>query len=379
MTAMHDLKTCHTDPMLEEITTFRRDLHAIPEVGFELPKTMAYVHRVLDGLPCDVFEPCKSTICAFFDCGSAHATAIRTDMDALPVMEKSNAAYASSHDGKMHACGHDGHMAMALGLARHISAHLDELPRSVLLVFQPAEETTGGARDVCESGVFDRYNVDRIFGFHLWPDLPFGSVVSRSGALLAAASEATFTFRGRAAHIARAASGADSLEAGARFLLGAYDYLDECRAEEPCLLKFGVLQSGQVRNALSPRTHLEGSLRTFSDAMGVRAKAELTALAQRCAADAGCTVDAHFAEGYPPVVNDASLYCLVAQALPELQELSEPLLIGEDFSFYQRCVPGVFMLLGTGTGIPLHADTFDFDERVLMEGLRVYQALIRIP
>lgn len=120
-------------------------------------------------------------------------------------------------------------------------------------------------------------------------------------------------------------------------------------------------------------------MRTFSDAMGVRAKADLTDLAQRCAADAGCTVDAHFAEGYPPVVNDANLYDLVAHALPELQELSEPLLIGEDFSFYQRCVPGVFMLLGTGTGIPLHADTFDFDERVLMEGLRVYETLIRIP
>lgn len=258
MTATRDSKTRYFDPTLEEVTAFRRDLHTIPEVGFDVPKTMAYVHRVLDALPCDVFEPCKSTICAFFDCGSTRATAIRTDMDALPVAEKSNAAYASQHEGKMHACGHDGHMAMALGLARHIAVHLDELPRSVLLVFQPAEETTGGARDVCESGVLERYNVDRIFGFHLWPDFPAGSVVSRSGALLAAASEATFTFHGRAAHIAKAASGADSLEAGARFLLGAYDYLEERRAEEPCLLKFGVLQSGQVRNALSPRTHLEG-------------------------------------------------------------------------------------------------------------------------
>ena len=367
------------DPTAAELARFRRDLHRIPELDFELPETIAYVRGVLDGLPCEVFSPCRSTVCALFDRGTEHATAIRTDMDALPVTERTGAAFCSTHEGRMHACGHDGHMAMALGLARWCAEHADELPRSVLIVFQPAEETTGGARFVCESGVFERYGVDRIFGFHLWPDLPKGRIASRSGALLAAASETTLEFHGKATHIAKAADGADSLEAGMRFLAEAYDYMDARRAEEPCLLKFGRMESGQVRNVISSRTRLEGSLRTFSEAMGARVKADLTAIARRRAADAGCTVDVHFAEGYPPVVNDAGLFAAAGARLPQLDVLDEPLLIGEDFAFYQRCLPGVFLLLGTGTGIPLHADTFDFDESILMAGLEAYKALVRMP
>lgn len=378
MTIEHNASGRFADPTLEDVTRFRRDLHRIPEVDFDLPKTIAYVKAALAGLPCEVTEPAPSTVCAFFDRGSAHATAVRTDMDALPVTEKSGAPFTSAHAGMMHACGHDGHMAMALGLARHIAAHLDELPRSVLLVFQPAEETTGGAQQICESGVFERYRVDRIFGFHLWPDLPAGCVASRPGALLAATSEATFTFGGRATHIAKAQDGADSLEAGMRFVLEAYDYVADRRCEEPCLFKCGLLQSGQARNVISSRTYIEGSLRTFSDAMGARAKTDLAAIARRRATEAGCTVEVDFTEGYPPVVNNEELFALAAANLPELRELPEPLLIAEDFAFYQRHLPGVFMLLGTGTGIPLHADTFNFDESVLMDGLRIYEKLIRI-
>lgn len=196
---MNECEPCSgalAEPTLADLTQYRRDLHQIPEVDFDLPNTIAYVHSIIDKLPCEVFEPCASTVCAWFDRGSEHATTIRTDMDALPVTEKSGVPFCSTHDGQMHACGHDGHMAMALGLARHIAAHLDELERSVLIVFQPAEETTGGARFICESGVFEKYHVDRIFGFHLWPDLPKGQIASRPGALLAATSESTFTFFG---------------------------------------------------------------------------------------------------------------------------------------------------------------------------------------
>ena len=144
---MNECEPCSgalAEPTLADLTQYRRDLHQIPEVDFDLPKTIAYVHSIIDKLPCEVFEPCASTVCAWFDRGSEHATAIRTDMDALPVTEKSGVPFCSTHAGQMHACGHDGHMAMALGLARHIAAHLDELERSVLIVFQPAEETTGG-------------------------------------------------------------------------------------------------------------------------------------------------------------------------------------------------------------------------------------------
>ena len=371
------------DAALELLTRFRRDLHRIPEVDFDLPKTLDYVRAALAELPCEVTEPCPSTICAYFDCGAETTTAIRTDMDALPVLEKSGVDFCSQHEGKMHACGHDGHMAMALGLAHHIADCLSACPetlnRNVLIVFQPAEETTGGAKQICESGVFERYNADRIFGFHLWPDLPLGSISSRPGPLLAATSEATFTFNGKASHIGKAADGADSLEASMRWLLEAYDYIAERQKEEPCLFKCGLLQSGQARNVISSRTYVEGSLRTYSDEMGARCKADLKEIAERRAAETRSTVEVDFTEGYPPVVNNPVLFALAAEHLPQLEELPEPLLIAEDFSFYQRHLPGMFTLLGTGTGIPLHADTFNFDEKVLVAGLETYATLIRIP
>ena len=145
---------------LQELRRYRRDLHRIPELDFDLPQTIAYIEGVLAPLACEVTHPCPSCVCAFFDAGvdAAHATAIRADMDALPIAEATGAAFASTHPGKMHACGHDGHMAMALAAATYVDRTIREQPgairRNVLFVFQPAEETTGGAKTVCESGVF---------------------------------------------------------------------------------------------------------------------------------------------------------------------------------------------------------------------------------
>ena len=374
-----------SDHLTARLTQLRRDLHRIPEVDFDLPETIAYVRAVLDplaermaarGQQVRVFSPARSAVCALFDRGMETATAIRADMDALPVSERTGVAFASTHAGMMHACGHDGHMAMVLALAELLERRFDELGESVLLVFQPAEETTGGARLVCESGVLERLRVRRIFGFHLWPDLPRGVVASRAGGLLAASSETTVTFSGVASHIAKAEQGRDSLEAGCRFLARAYDRMARLRTEEPCVLKFGRMASGEVRNQLSARTVLEGSLRTLSLGMGERCRAEVTAIARQCAEEAGCTVGVRFSEGYPPVVNDAGTYAQVRASLPYLQELPEPLLIAEDFAWYQQWVPGVFLLLGTGTGIPLHADTFDFDEGILARGVETYLRLL---
>ncbi len=397
----------------ELLTRFRRDLHRIPELGFELPQTIAYVTRSLEKTrdrivakhgekACTVFSPCKSTVCMFFNRESTHTTAIRSDMDALPVTEATMTPYSSQHAGRMHACGHDGHMSMVLGLAHWLASCFDELPRNVLLVFQPAEEVTGGARIICESGVFEHYNTDRIFGFHLWPDLPAGQIASRPGALLAAANEVTATFYGKSSHIAKASEGADALDACVRFCQDSYAYIAQREMEEPCLLKFGRMEAGTVRNAIASHAVIEGSLRTFSTQMGQRCRRELSELAQRRANEAGCTCEVCFSDGYPPVINDAQLYEMAACTLAEADKMQEkthrnenatlsnptpalapvelpaPLLIAEDFSFYQRHLPGVFLLLGTGTGIPLHADTFDFDESILRQGLSAYKVLVMI-
>ena len=375
------------NPELEELTRYRRDLHRIPELDFELPETLAYVRGVLGGLSCEVWEPCRSALCAWFDLGRTSSVTVRADMDALPVTERTGAPYASGRPDRMHACGHDGHMAMALATATWVDRVLsgrepgvgpDDLPRNVLIVFQPAEETTGGAREVCESGVFERAGVERIFGMHLWPDLPAGALASRPGPLLARSSETTAVFRGRSSHIARWQEGCDALAAAARFVPAAEAMCGRLAREsgEPCLLRFGRLEAGTVRNAIAGDARAEGSLRVFSDAMFDRARDAVRALAEGAARTEGCSVELTFSEGYPPVTNDPALFSVVERALPGLGHVDEPLLIAEDFAFYQRRLPGVFLLLGTGTGVPLHADMFDFDERVLTSGLDAYQRML---
>ncbi len=375
------------DHELERLRRWRRDLHRIPELDFDLPETMAYVRGVLDGLSCEVLEPCESCLCAWFDLGRDRATALRTDMDALPVAERTGAPYASERPGRMHACGHDGHMAMALWAATWVNDVMsgrvagmsaDDLPRNVLVVFQPAEETTGGAATVCASGVFGRCRVERIFGFHLWPDLPAGAVASRPGALLARSSEVTAVFRGRSSHIARWSEGRDALMAAARFAPAAEAACEGLQAErdEPCLLRFGRLEAGTVRNVIAGEARAEGSLRVFSDEMFDEAREAISGLARDAAREEGCVAEVTFSEGYPPVRNDPELFSAVRHALPEMGFVEEPLLIAEDFSFYQRELPGVFLLLGTGTGTPLHADTFDFDETVLLAGVGAYRRLL---
>lgn len=359
------------------LTQYRRDLHQIPETDFDLPETLAYVRRVLEQYPCTLFSPCQSTLCAYFDAGKPHTAAFRADMDALPITERGSCEYASRHAGKMHACGHDGHMAMVLALAGRVSQMLDKLPRNVLLVFQPAEETTGGAKLVCESGVFEEYHCDRIFGWHLWPDLPAGTIAGRPGPLLARSSEVTVTVTGKSSHVAKPHEGKDALFAASAFLCESYRRMELLgRAEEPRLLKFGKLTSGQARNAISDSSLLLGTLRVYSDEMFAAAEAMLRDLAKTIERETSCHFEIGFSEGYPPVHNDAALFEAARRALPELQVLAEPLLIAEDFSFYQQRLPGLFLLLGTGTGIPLHADTFDFDESVLATGLAADEILL---
>lgn len=364
----------------ELLRSYRRDLHRIPEIDMELPETLAYVQARLEELggACTVLAPCESTLCAFFDRGTPRATAVRTDMDALPVTERTGAPYASLHEGRMHACGHDGHMAMALGLCRWLAAHLEELPRGVLVVFQPAEETSGGAERVCESGVFERFGVDRIFGFHLWPDLPKGVVASRPGALLASSCEVDIAFAGRGSHIAKWQEGRDALFCASRFVGVVYERVEAMQKEEPVLLRFGKMEAGTVRNAIAAAAELHGSLRTFS-ARDQRIAMELVReTAENLADDAGCEVTVTFSNGNPAVTNDRALYALTQDTLPELGLVESPLLIAEDFASYQQKLPGVFLLLGTGTGIPLHADTFDFDEAILQVGLDTYKRLVQM-
>ncbi|MGM9604600.1 MAG: amidohydrolase [Faecousia sp.] len=351
----------------------RRALHRIPELDRDLPETFSYLRAALAGLNCRVFSPMEGALCAYFDFGRPEAIAFRSDADALPIRERTGADYASAHPGKMHACGHDGHMAIALELARRLSGK-KSLAHNVLIVFQGAEETTGGARDLCRTGVFGQHAVKAIFGLHLWPGLPEGVIASRKEELMARSCEVKVDVFGRAAHIARAEEGLDALSAGVMFYSQAMDMEARLPQEVFRLLKFGKFESGRVCNALSDHTRMEGSLRAFQDEIFFAMRRELLNIAVAVEERTGCTVHVNMNDGYPAVLNPAELYDRVRRAA-DFAELARPAMTTEDFSWYQRSLPGMFFFLGAGDVPALHADNFNFNETILTKGADFFELL----
>lgn len=338
-----------------------RALHRIPELGRVLPKTLSYIEKSLTGLPCQVFYPTEGSLCAWFDFGFSHALAFRADTDALPIEENTGLPYTSCHPGQMHACGHDGHTAILLELARRITR--SRPLRNILLLFQCAEETDGGAKSICDSGVLQQYGVTAIFGLHLWPGLPKGVFFSRKGAMMSRSCEVTAQITGRSAHITQP-GGVDALAAGVEFYSKA----------KALGVRFGKLVSGTARNCISGCTLLEGTLRTHDDGVFFRIRAALLDLAEDIRQQNGCDMDITVSEGYPAVNNPPWLYDQVQQLSP-IQPLPSPALATEDFSFYQRQVPGMFFFLGLGDTPPLHAANFHFDESLLPSGTALWETI----
>lgn len=336
---------------------YRRELHKIPELDACLPKTTEYLKSVLSDLPCEIFSPTEGSLCAYFDLGKSETIAFRADMDALPITETTGADYASLHEGRMHACGHDAHMALLLALAQDLSG----ATRNVLLIFQPSEETTGGAKAICQSGILEKYRVRRIYALHLWPQAQKHSVSASCSGMMARSSEVTVEFFGKSAHIAKAEQGTDALAAAAEFVLKTKKLVF------PGVLGFGKLQSGSVRNAVSDYSRLEGSLRCHDDSVF---RAVVEKLRELLPETAKLTVS----EGYPPMRNDAKLLSQARQLI-DVQEADLSYLT-DDFSEFLRCVPGVYFRLGIGGGA-LHTPNFDFDEEVLKTGLRLWRTLLR--
>lgn len=362
------------------LTRYRRQLHQIPELDFDLPKTHAFLREILSKYSCRLTSPSPSSLCAWFDLGKPDTIAFRADMDALPIEEKTCAAYRSRHPGRMHGCGHDGHMAMVLALAGSIEREKDTLPHNVLLIFQPAEETEGGAESIADSGILEEVNCIRVFGCHLWPELPCGIIASRPGPLMAKSSEVEVEITGRSAHIAKASQGRDAMAAGTRFLTRVYDMeASEISEDVFRLLKFGIFESGTACNAVSARTYLKGSLRAFDLEVFDFIKGRMEAIASEIQAETGCTFQIRLSKGHLPLLNTPQLFEAVTAALPGwVQLLPEPSMTSEDFSYYGIRCPIFFFFLGLGTDTPLHADTFDFDEAVLSRGLAFYEQLLTL-
>ena len=359
-----------------QIVSDRRALHRIPELELQLPRTMEYLRNSLTHLGCRVFSPTAQSLCAYFDFGAEKTLAFRADCDALPVCEQTGADYASTNSGVMHACGHDGHMAILLELARRLHTK-KENKNNILLIFQPGEESPGGARPICQSGVLEEYQVKTIFGLHLWPGLAFGKVFSRENELMSRASEVTVDIYGKSAHIAKAEQGVDATAAAVAFYTRAYEMEKSYPSDVFRLLKFGKIQSGTARNALSDHCHIEGSLRAFQEDVFLEMRSKLTAIAKDVEEAFGCEVKLHFSEGYPAVMNDAALYRALKKQI-SWEKLDQPSMTAEDFGWYQRFVPGVFFFLGLGDVPALHSNDFDFDDAVLRIGADFFEQLTEV-
>lgn len=374
--------------MKELLKKYRRELHQIPELGFELYKTKEYIIKQLQQYQCEIIEVCGTGVCAFFqsreDGGKGrcreHTVALRSDMDALPVAEETDALYRSVHEGIMHACGHDGHMAMLLALSGELDQIIHTLPHNVLLIFQPAEETTGGAKDICDTGILSKYHVGRIYGFHLWPMLEKHAVGSRANEFMARSRELDVIIHGKSAHCAYAEQGIDALAIGCEYVNELYRMeKTEIPETEYRLLKFGKMTSGSVRNAISSETVLEGSIRSFHEETAGFILRRIGEIADSFSEKYGCSFSFKKSTGYPAVLNDAALFAEAVEILAEFDfhTFEAPFMLSEDFSFYQQEIPGLFLFLGTGTGIPLHNSKFDFDEDILYTGVQVYLTLLR--
>lgn len=356
-----------------QIIEDRRQLHRIPELELQLPKTMAYLRSSLESLSCHIFSPVAHSLCAWFDFGAEDAIAFRADCDALPIQEQNHCDFASTHPGRMHACGHDGHMSILLELARRLDAK-KALRHNVLLIFQAGEESPGGAQDICNSGVLEKYGVKAIFGLHLWPALEKGEVFSRKNELMSHASEVTVDIYGKSCHLAKASDGIDTMSAAVELHRQVAQAEQDFPPHIYRMLKFGRMQCGTARNAVAAHARLEGSLRAFQDEVFDSLKTSLYTIASNVEQQFGCKIQITMSQGYPAVMNPDDLYDRICAIVP-IRQLDEPTMTAEDFSCYQRCVPGVFFFLGLGDSPALHSDHFHFDESILMKGAHLFETI----
>ena len=369
---------------LEELRRHRRALHRIPEVGESEYKTQEYILKHLEALKPDDLRVFADTgvRAVFKGNGKGRVLAFRSDIDALPVKEETGCDYASEHDGFMHACGHDGHMAGLLTFASWICANRSSLIDDVILLFQPAEETVGGADRMVQEGALENPHADVIYGMHVMPDVPKGKIGTCAGPMMAQTCEMDFVIHGQAAHGATPHLGKDAITAMAHLLTMFQTTV--ARSVDPCqqaLLTIGKIEAGQQRNILANRAQMEGIVRTFSNK--VYEGLEACILNDLKGIEAAFGVETEFIKRvyYPCVDNDAAEFERVKIQLGDRFIPVKPRMTAEDFSFYQLSIPGVFVFCGTMDeehNAPLHSSKFDFDETALIPALALFAGLVHM-
>jgi amidohydrolase len=359
--------------LLPELIALRRDLHQNPELAYAESRTAAAVAAFLEGSGCDVRTGVAGTgVVATVRGGAGPTVLLRVDMDALPIREQSDAAYASRVPGVMHACGHDGHVATGAAAARVLARR--RLPGEVRVLFQPAEEGEGGAQAVVAAGVLD--GVDCVVGIHLWNELPVGTLGVKAGPLMAAVDRLRIVVHGRGGHGGKPHRSADPVVAAAHVVTALQSIVArETSPLDSAVVTLGSIHGGQAFNVIPDEVTLTGTIRTFDPELRRSMPERVTRIAAGVASALRCRAEVEVRAGNPAVVNDPAIAEIARRAAARVVGeqrvvVPEPTMGGEDMAVYFERAPGCFVFVGSanparGYDQPHHSPRFDFDEDAL--------------
>lgn len=366
--------------LLSRLVGLRRDFHAHPELGLEETRTADRVQEELAALGIPSERRGTAVVGLIEGAAPGPCVALRADMDALPIEEPESRPWRSTAPGKMHACGHDAHTTIQLGAARLLAARRGSLRGSVKLLFQPAEETVGGAADMVAAGCLESPRVERVYGLHVMPYLPVGAVETRRGALNGCSATLKVEVTGKGAHGAYPETGIDAVLAAANVVMSLNALIGRSLSPlEDAVLSVGVIEGGSASNIIAEKVRLRATLRATSDATRAALIDKARTMAEGIASGYGASAVLEASLGYAALVNhDAAVDEIAAVAAellgPEaLRWKAKPSLGVEDFSYFIEKVPGAFYHLGCGNeakGVvaPLHSAAFDIDEDCLPIG-----------
>ena len=372
--------------LTSKIAALRRDIHAHPELAFDEKRTAAKVADYLDGLGLEVHRGIARTgVVAKLALGtSLRAIGLRADMDALPLSELNTFPHHSTHEGRMHACGHDGHTAMLLGAAEALS-RLRNFDGTVYFIFQPAEEHEGGGRVMVEEGLFERFPMDMVFGLHNWPGMPAGSFGVTEGPVMAGTDSFEIVITGRGGHAAMPHQAVDVVLAGSALVQAVQSLVS--RNTDPlaaAVVSVTRFHAGHADNVLPETALLGGTVRSLNAELQDDLEQGLRRICSGIEATYRVSIDLRYARGYPPTVNAAAPSFIAREVARhvagERQVLTAlpPSMGAEDFAYLARVVPACYVWLGNGPGeggCMLHSPHYDFNDEIIATGIRYWVRL----
>lgn len=392
------------EPIVAQAAAFaaiRRDLHAHPELCFEEVRTAERVAALLGEWGIPVHRGLGKTgvvgVLHGRDGGACgRGVGLRADMDALPMTELNTFDHASRHPGRMHACGHDGHTAMLLAAAQHLAQQRD-FDGTVVLIFQPAEEGGGGAREMIADGLFERFPVEAVFGMHNWPGLPAGTFAVSPGPVMASSNEFRITLRGKGGHAALPHTTVDPVPVACQLVQAFQTILTRnLRPVEPGVISVTMIHAGEATNVVPDHCEIQGTVRTFTVEALDLIEARMRALTEGIGAAFGVQVDFHFRRNYPPTVNHAPEAAFAAEVMrdivgPERVVAQEPTMGAEDFAYMLQARPGAYVFIGNGDGAhradygpghdagpcTLHNPRYDFNDALIPLGATFWVTLAK--